>query len=41
MVHHLLGMKHGGDAASHDELAALMVFVGNLPSALHLRGEHH
>ena len=41
MVHHLLGMQHRGDATGHHQFAALMVFVGNLPTTLHLGGEHH
>ena len=41
VVHHLLGMKHAGDAARDDGLAAFVVFVGDGPAAFHLRGEHH
>ena len=36
VVNHLLGMQHRGDAASHDQLAPLVILVGNLPSTLHL-----
>ena len=41
VVHHLLSVQHRRDAAGHDQLATLMILLGNLPAALHLRGEHH
>ena len=41
VLHHVLGMKHRRDAARHDELAAFVVFISNLPAALDLRRKHH
>ena len=41
VVHHLLSMEHRRDAAGHDQLATLVILLGNLPAALYLGGEHH
>ena len=41
MIHHLLGMKHSGDTAGCNQLAALMVLIGYLPAAFYLRAQHH
>ena len=40
MVDKLFCMEHGADASGQHFLAAFVVFVGNLPGTLHLRGEH-
>ena len=41
MIHHLLGVKHGRDAAGKDFLATFVILVGDSPAAFDLRGEHH
>ena len=41
MVDRFFGMQHGRDTSEDHLFAAPPIFVGNSPSALHLRTEHH